>query len=189
VNSELAYRERNNKITDWFALYGKRIRAYIRSRINDLEAAEDAAQDVWLQLTRQTEIETIEQISNWLFTTARNRVTDYYRKKKSIPFSTLDRSQTTDTGDTHADLENDLSFELWAEEYLPDSILESKEFWSALQLALDKLPAEQRMVFVAHELEGVSFKKMAEETGLSVNTLLARKRYAVLRLRVFFSNY
>lgn len=179
--------QRNRKISDWFAQYGKRVLAFVRSRVNDLELAEDVAQDVWLQLTRQDDLDAIGQVGNWLFATARNRVTDYYRKKKNIPFSQLTPAGADrDAGDD--DVSEDLFFDTWADENLPDALVESQEFWDGLHRALDQLPAEQRAVFVAHELYDVPFKQLADETGLPVNTLLSRKRYAVLHLRRFFSS-
>ena len=175
---------RNRKISDWFAQYGKRVLAFVRSRVSDLEVAEDVAQDVWLQLSRQDDLDAIGQVGNWLFTTARNRVTDYYRKKKNIPFSQI--APAAAPGDTDDDAAEDLFFETWVEQNLPDALVESREFWSELHRALDQLPAEQREVFIAHELYDVPFKQIAEETGVPVNTLLSRKRYAVLHLRRFF---
>ena len=179
-------RQRDSKITGWFGQYGKRVLAFVRSKIRDLEAAEDAAQDVWLQLTRQEDLDGIEQVGNWLFTAARNRVTDYYRKKKPVPFSQITPGNTDSEADEQ-DLANDLVFDQWLEQNLPDIILETKEFRDELDRALAALPPEQREVFVAHELYEVPFKEMAEKTGISINTLLARKRYAILRLREHFA--
>ena len=184
----LATQQRDSKITEWFGQYGRRVLAFVRSKIRDLEVAEDTAQDVWLQLTRQEDLEEIDQIGNWLFTTARNRVTDYYRKKKTVPFSQIALESDENEEDESA-AADDLMFDHWLEQNLPDSLLESKEFWDELSRALETLPAEQREVFVAHELEEVPFKILAEQTGLSINTLLARKRYAVLRLREHFSDW
>ena len=185
---ELANQQRDNKITEWFGQYSRRVLAFVRSKIRDLEVAEDTAQDVWLQLTRQEDLEEIEQIGNWLFTAARNRVTDYYRKKKTVPFSQI-CLKNAENQDDDAELADDLVFDHWLEQYLPDALLESQEFWDELNRALEQLPAEQREVFVAHELNEVPFKEMAEQTGLSINTLLARKRYAVLRLREHFEDW
>jgi RNA polymerase sigma factor (sigma-70 family) len=183
-------RQRDLQLTDWFRQYGRRVLAFVRSKINDLEAAEDAAQDVWLQLTRQPDLGNIEQVGNWLFAAARNRVTDYYRKKRPLPFSQLagERDAAGDFGDDDA-LADDLLFDRWLEQNLPDSLLESKEFWEELNHALATLPPEQRAVFVAHEFEEIPFREMAERTGTPLNTLLARKRYAVLRLREYFADW
>ncbi len=185
---ELANQQRDSKITEWFGQYGRRVLAFVRSRIRDLEVAEDTAQDVWLQLTRQEDLAEIEQIGNWLFTTARNRVTDYYRKKKTVSFSQMTLENNPGNEDD-SEMTDDLLFDHWLEQHLPDAIMETKEFWDELNRALELLPTEQREVFVAHELNEVSFKKMAEQTGLSINTLLARKRYAVLRLREHFEDW
>ncbi len=185
---ELANQQRDSKITEWFGQYGRRVLAFVRSKIRDIEVAEDTAQDVWLQLIRQQDLEEIEQIGNWLFTAARNRVTDYYRKKKTIPFSQIGL-ESGENQEDDAELADDLLFDLWLEENLPDALLETQEFWEELNRALELLPTEQREVFVAHELNDVPFREMAEKTGLSVNTLLARKRYAVLRLREHFEDW
>ncbi|MBK7937740.1 MAG: sigma-70 family RNA polymerase sigma factor [Lewinellaceae bacterium] len=185
---ELATRQRDSKITGWFAQYGKRVLAYVRSKIRDLEAAEDAAQDVWLQLTRQDDLDEIEQVGNWLFTTARNRVTDYYRKKKNVPFSQVG-FQTDAREEPGEDVAGEILFERWLEQNLPDALLETQEFWEELDQALEQLPAEQRDVFVANELYDVPFREISEQTGVSVNTLLSRKRYAVLHLRRHFEQW
>lgn len=185
---ELADRQRDNKLTEWFGQYGKRVLAFVRSKISDLEAAEDAAQDVWLQLTRQDDLDSIGQVGNWLFTAARNRVTDYYRKKKPVPFSQMAPESHENQEDEDV-LSDDLMFDRWLEQSLPDALLETREFWDELDRALATLPPEQREVFVAHELYEVPFKELAEQTGLSINTLLARKRYAVLRLRAHFGQW
>lgn len=185
---ELANQQRDSKITEWFGQYGRRVLAFVRSKIRDIEVAEDTAQDVWLQLTRQEDLEEIEQIGNWLFTAARNRVTDYYRKKKTIPFSQI-ALESAENQEDDTELAGDLMFDHWLEQNLPDALLETQEFWDELNRALELLPAEQREVFVAHELNEVPFREMAEQTGLSINTLLARKRYAVLRLREHFEDW
>ena len=179
--------QREQTITDWFRQYSRRVLAFVRSKISDLEAAEDAAQDVWLQLTRQPDLGSIEQVGNWLFTAARNRVTDYYRKKRPISFSQLAIDHTDNESGDDEGLADNLFSDHWLEDTLPDALLESQEFWEELDRALTLLPAAQREVFVAHELYEVSFREMAEQTGVPINTLLTRKRYAVLRLREHFT--
>lgn len=172
---------RNIQVNSWFADYGKRLSRFVRSRINDLEDAEDVAQDVWLQLLRQTDLDSIEQVGSWLFATARHRIIDYYRKRKSLNFSDLIASD-----DDEEPTDDTLSFNHWATDTLPDTILESQEFWQQLDAALATLPAEQREVFVAHELYDFSFKEIVAQTGVPLSTLLSRKRYAVLALRKVF---
>ncbi|MCC7465640.1 MAG: RNA polymerase sigma factor [Saprospiraceae bacterium] len=180
---ELTTRQRDSRITSWFGQYGRRVLSYIQSRIRDLEVAEDTAQDVWLQLTRQEDLDQIEEVGSWLFAAARNRITDYYRKKKTIPFSQLLAEPDEEPGEEN---DQDLMLDQWLTDYLPDTLLESREFWDELDRALSLLPPEQREVFVAHELQEESFKDMADRTGVAINTLLARKRYAVLKLREYF---
>jgi RNA polymerase sigma factor (sigma-70 family) len=118
----------------------------------------------------------IEHITGWLFRVARNRITDLFRKKSPARFSDLPAV----LGD-----EEPASFEdlLPSADAGPDAILDQEMLLDAIESAIDELPAEQRAVFIAHEIEGRSFRELADEMGVSVNTLLSRKRYAVLRLR------
>jgi RNA polymerase sigma factor (sigma-70 family) len=173
------------KISGWFSEYGNRLLRYVRSKIKDIDEAEDITQEVWYQLSRQDEIETIEQIGSWLFTVANNRVINFYKKKKSIPFSQFEADIAGTQSDEAYD-EDEIFFNRWSEENLPSDIVERKEFWEILQKLLLQLPPEQREVFIKNELNDVSFREMAEKTGISINTLLARKRYAVIRLKKEF---
>lgn len=178
--------QREIKITKLFGEFGKRILAFVRTRIDDVDEAEDIAQDVWLQLSKQTDLDSIQHVPSWLFTTARNRVTDYYRKKRPVRMTT--KGSNGEEGDEYNESE-EYSFNLWAGSNLPDVELESKEFWDELNKALAALPEEQRDVFVAHELYGVPFNQMVEEWNVPLNTLLGRKRYAVEKLRKHFEHY
>jgi RNA polymerase sigma factor (sigma-70 family) len=176
---------KQSKISGWFSEYGSRLLRFVKSKINDLEEAEDITQDVWYQLSRQDQVDDIEQIGSWLFTVANNRVINFYKKKKNIPFSKLENAGNNVEGNEEvADV--DLSFNSWAEENLPSEILESKEFWEMLQKLLANLPTEQRDVFIENEMNEVSFREMSEKSGVSINTLLARKAYAVKKLRKEF---
>jgi RNA polymerase sigma factor (sigma-70 family) len=176
---------KQSKISGWFSEYGSRLLRFVKSKINDLEEAEDITQDVWYQLSRQDQVDDIEQIGSWLFTVANNRVINFYKKKKNIPFSKLENAGNNVEGnDEFADA--DLSFNSWAEENLPSEILESKEFWNMLQKLLANLPPEQRDVFIENEMNDISFREMSEKSGVSINTLLARKGYAVKKLRKEF---
>ncbi|MCR6640201.1 MAG: RNA polymerase sigma factor [Sporocytophaga sp.] len=150
---------------------------FIRKRVKAKEDAEDILQDVFFQLTQASgSIDTIDQITSWLFRVARNKITDLYRKKKPETF--------TDYNDTVKDNEG-----LFLEDILPDlgNSPDDEYFknllWEAVQEALDELPAEQKEVFMMHEFEDQSFKDMSELLGEPVNTLISRKRYAVLHLR------
>ena len=159
---------------------GQRIMRFIRARVGSDADAEDILQDVWRQLVSAIEEGPIEHVLSWLYTTARNRIIDQYRKPKMASLDALA---------AESELADD-AFEL------PESLLhdtgtpESEElrnlFWEQLQAALAELPQEQRQVFVWHELEGMSFQEIAALTGENLNTLLSRKRYAVLHLRQRF---
>lgn len=156
--------------------FGKRLLGFIRQRVNSEEDAEDILQDVWYQLTATVDTEPIEQVSSWLFTVARNKITDSYRKKKSDSLE-----NTLLSGDDG----EEISFRqiLLDDSKNPEMVHLRNLFWKTLQEALQELPEEQRNVFVLNELEDVSFRDIAERTGENINTLISRKRYAVLYLR------
>ncbi len=154
----------------------KRIFDFIRRRVGTEEDAEDILQDVFYQLmTNYTVAEPIENLAAWLFTVARNKITDWYRKRKPEPLASV---ADDDGGDVL------LAEALPADpSQNPDELLMRRAVWEELEEALDELPPEQRDVFMMHEIEGRSFKEIAEITGAPINTLLSRKRYAVLFLR------
>ena len=169
--------EQNRQISAIFAEQRSRLRNFIRRRVPDPRDAEDILQDAFYKLVEANRLlMPIDHVTSWLFRVARNRITDLFRKKKQETFSNA----------SVADEDGEL---LQIEDLLPspDGGPEALYFRNALldqlELALDELPEEQREVFVAHELEGRSFKELAAATGVSVNTLLSRKRYAVLHLR------
>ncbi len=167
--------ERNNNITRAIKSVSKQLLAFIKQRVNSTEDAEDILQDVFYQLAGNAE--PIEQVSGWLYKVARNKITDNYRKQK-LPLAD-DVFGGTGTGEDLFD---------WKEFLLSADTDPEKEyirnlFWEALQQALDELPAEQRDVFIQNEMEGIAFKDIEKQTGVSVATLISRKRYAVLHLR------
>ena len=166
-----------NNITSVISQFGKRLLGFIRRRVSNEADAEDILQDVWYQLTTTVDTEPIEQVGSWLFTVARNKITDRYRKKKPESLDNL-------LGGFDEDGEGpDLSAILLDNSQNPEAIHLRSLFWKTLQEALQELPEEQRSVFVWNELGDLSFKEIAEMTGENVNTLLSRKRYAVLFLR------
>ncbi len=174
---ELMAIEQDQRISEVVKREQSRLRNFIRRRVPDPRDAEDILQDVFYELVEANRLlMPIEHITGWLFRVARNRITDLFRKKKPESFS--DSAVADEDGDV-----------LQIEDLLPspDAGPEAHYLRSvlldALELAVDELPEEQREVFIAHELEGRSFKEMAAETGVGVNTLLSRKRYAVLHLR------
>jgi len=156
--------------------FGKRLLGFIRQRVKSEADAEDILQDVWFQLTTTVDTEPIERMSSWLFTVARNKITDRYRKKK--PESLEDMLITEEE-------EDGFSFSKVLLDSSPGPEMEYLHglFWKALEDALRELPEEQRTVFIRNELEGISFKEISDLTGEKVNTLISRKRYAVLYLR------
>ncbi|MEL6625671.1 MAG: sigma-70 family RNA polymerase sigma factor [Bacteroidota bacterium] len=161
-----------------------RLYAFIRQRVPSMEDAEDILQDVFAQLVdRYDTIESIERVSGWLFSVARNKITDSYRKKKPASFSQIEGKSGDDDEAplSLTDILPDLSSSPDVQ-YLRSQILDE------LEEALEELPEEQREVFVLHEFENKSFKDISQMTGVGVNTLLSRKRYAILSLRKRLEN-
>jgi RNA polymerase sigma factor (sigma-70 family) len=169
--------EQDRRISEVVDREQSRLRSFIRRRVPDPRDAEDILQDVFYELVEANRLlMPIDHVTGWLFRVARNRITDLFRQKK--PESS---SQTAVAGEDDELLR--LEDLLPSPDAGPEAIYARNVLLDELELAVDELPAEQRAVFVAHELEGRSFKEMAAETGVSVNTLLSRKRYAVLHLR------
>lgn len=154
--------------------------SFIRSRVGSAEEAEDIMQDVFYQFVAGFEaIESMDRITSWLYSVARNKIIDRYRRDAARPkMSTLEGS-----------LSNDDDAPLTLQEILPDlgntpeGILLRDAIWEEITLALDELPAEQREIFIQNEMEEQSFREISERTGISINTLLSRKRYAMLAMR------
>jgi len=169
--------EQDQRISEVVKREQSRLRNFIRRRVPDPRDAEEVLQDVFYKLVEANRLlMPIEHVTGWLFRVARNRITDLLRKKRPESF-----------GDTAVAGEADelLRFQdlLPSPDAGPEALYARSVLLEELELAVDELPEEQREVFVAHELYGRSFKEMAAETGISVNTLLSRKRYAVLYLR------
>ncbi len=167
--------EQNQRISETVSRERGRLMNFIRRRVPDPGEAEDILQDVFYEFVAAYRLpESIEQVGAWLFGVARNRIIDRFRKKKEQP---LPEESGEDDGGS------------WLDEVLPSKEAGPEAAYARgvlleeLAAALAELPEEQRAVFIAHELEGRSFKELAEEAGVAVNTLLARKRYAVLHLR------
>src|SRR5690606_37199117 len=176
---DLVYRmtqDQNSEITRKIDQERNKLFGFIRKRVNTDEDAQDILQDVFFQFIQMyRNLETIEQTSSWLYRVARNRITDSYRKKRE---------------DSVEDRFGMGSDDLYIEELLPLIHSQTPEddstnglIWEGLGEGLEELAEEQSLVFVRHELEGRSFKEISEETGLTVNTRISRKRYAVLHLR------
>lgn len=169
--------EQDPRISEIVAEQRARLRNFIRRRVPDPRDVEDILQDVFYELVEANRLlMPIEHVTGWLFRVARNRITDLFRKKKPQSFGEI---SVEGEGGELLQLEDLLP----SPEAGPEAVYVRNLLLEELELALDELPEEQREAFVGHELEGRSFKEMAEETGVSVNTLLSRKRYAVLHLR------
>jgi len=171
--------EQDQRISDVVKQEQSRLRNFIRRRVPDPLDAEDILQDVFSELVEANRLlMPIEHVTGWLFRVARNRITDLFRKKRPQNFSDT-AFERNDEDDDHLEFEDLLP----SPDAGPDALYARSVILEELELALDELAPEQREVFVAHEFEGRSFKEIAAETGVSVNTLLSRKRYAVLHLR------
>ncbi|WP_322056110.1 RNA polymerase sigma factor [Paraburkholderia sp. J63] len=170
--------DRDSDITETVVRERTRLVNFIRRRIRDPDDAEDILQDVFHEFVHAYRLPApIEQASAWLFRAARNRIIDRFRKKKEQPLTDLPEAEDDASSEYRLDLA------LPAHDAGPEALYARTLLLKALQDALDELPPNQREVFIAHELEGRSFKDMAAESGVALNTLLARKRYAVLHLR------
>ena len=169
--------EQDQRISEAVERERPRLRSFIRRRVADEGEADDILQDVFYEFVLAYRLmKPVEQASAWLFRVARNRIIDFFRRKK--PAALADQAGIADDGEVL--LLGDL---LPSEEAGPESAYARKVLLEELEDALEELPDEQREVFVAHEIEGRSFRQLAEESGLSVNTLLSRKHYAVTHLR------
>jgi len=156
--------EQDQPVSEVVTREQSRLRAFIRRRVPDPRDAEDILQDVFSELVEANRLlMPIDHVTGWLFRVARNRITDLFRKKQPEWLEFEDLLPSPDAG--------------------PEALYARHLLLDELELAIDELPQEQRWVFLSHEIEGRSFKEMAATTGVSVNTLLSRKRYAVLHLR------
>jgi RNA polymerase sigma factor (sigma-70 family) len=180
-NSPNPMTEEDSAITETVLRERARLGSFILRRVRDPTEADDILQDVFHEFVQAYRLPApIEQASAWLFRVARNRIVDRFRKKKELSLAEPDDA---DGDQDEGDGEYRLDLALPAPDAGPEALYARSVLLQELQLALDALPANQRDVFIAHELDGVSFKEMALQSGVAVNTLLARKRYAVLTLR------
>ena len=169
--------EQDQRISEVVKREQSRLRNFIRRRVPDAGDADDILQEVFYELVEANRLlMPIEHIGAWLYRVARNRIIDLFRKKMPEPFSAV--GSVDDDGEL-------LQFEdlLPSPDAGPEAVYARSVLFDELEAAVDELPEEQREVFLAHEVEGRSFKDLAAETGVSINTLLSRKRYAVLHLR------
>lgn len=169
--------EKNSTIIQAITSYGKNLLGFIRRRVKNDADAEDILQDVWYQLSSVLNSEPVEQTGAWLYKVARNKILDKHKKHSEL---LLDDMLPDDAGDEEAP---DFKAILMTDANTPETEYVRSLFWDQLFYALDELPPEQRQVFIWNELEDISFKQIAERTGENMQTLVSRKRYAVLHLR------
>lgn len=167
--------DQDDRISEVVNRERSRLRSFIRRRVGDPRDVEDILQEVFTELVEANRLlMPIDHVAGWLFSVARNRIIDLFRRKRP---GSLERSDTQDG--------EHLGFEdlLPSPDDGPDAAYARHLLLEEIERAVSELPEDQREVFVAHEIEGRSFKEMSAETGVGINTLLSRKRYAVLRLR------
>jgi len=174
MDIEMADKTRQN-ITGSIKEYGKRLFGFIRSKVKTEEDAEDLLQDVWFQFSKLSGVDELENVSAWLFRVARNRVTDYYRKKKTS--SLEDFSYENEDGE--------LNFKeiLLLDDSDPDLAEFKNIFWEELMSALNELPENQKQVFILNEIEEMTMQEIADKTGENLKTIISRKGYATKHLR------
>jgi RNA polymerase sigma factor (sigma-70 family) len=157
-----------------------RLLSFIRNRVSSTEEAEDILQDVFYQFVAGfNTIESLDRVTSWLFSVARNKIIDRYRREAARPKRAdfgLQTGKDEDAPITLQEILPDLG-------NTPEDIYFKEMIWDAVMEALDELPAEQREIFIQNEIEERGFREISEETGVSINTLLSRKRYAILALR------
>jgi RNA polymerase sigma factor (sigma-70 family) len=168
--------EKNNTLIQAIGAYGKNLLGFIRRRVKNDADAEDILQDVWYQFSSVLNSEPIEQTGAWLYRVARNKIIDKHKKHTE----TLLDDMIVDDDDDEAP---DFKAILMTEATTPETQYLRNLFWEQLFVALDELPEEQRQVFIWQELDDIPFKEIAERTGEKIQTLVSRKRYAVLHLR------
>jgi RNA polymerase sigma factor (sigma-70 family) len=180
--SVAAMTEQDRRISEVIAGERSRLRNFIRKRVPNESDVEDLVQEVFYELVEANRLlKPIDYVTGWLFRVARNRITDLFRKKKPENFT--DAAVMDEDGDL-----SQIEDLLPAPDAGPEALFVRNVLLDELELALAELPGEQREVFVAHELDGRNFKELSAESGINVNTLLSRKRYAVLALRERLQN-
>lgn len=171
-------KDKNSNTLQAIKAYGKNLLSFIRKRVKTDADAEDILQDVWYQLIALVNSGPIEQTGAWLYKVAKNKITDKYRKRSETLLDDLF------FGEEDEDSEDaDYQSILLAEATTPETEYLRNLFWEQLFIALDELPEEQKQVFIWQELDNIPFQEIAENTGENVQTLVSRKRYAVLHLR------
>lgn len=168
--------QQKNTVSQAFNKLGKQLFAFIRDKVKIVEDAEDILQEVWYQFSNLSNIDQVENASAWLYTVSRNKITDFYRKKKTENLEDF----------TYEDEEGDFSIKealLIDDTNNPELTLFKDLFWEELMKALDELPDNQRLVFIENEMEDKTLQKIADETGENLKTIISRKGYAMKHLK------
>lgn len=172
----MSQREKENIIAQTVKNYGGKLLSFIRPKVNNSEDAEDILQEVWYQFSNLTNISEIVNVSAWLYTVSRNKITDSYRKKKTENLEDF----------VYEDEDGSFSIKdilLLDDSENPELLAFREEVWKALFVALEELPEKQRLVFTEHEIEGKKLQEIADEQGENLKTIISRKNYAVQHLR------
>jgi len=177
----MSARARNEAIQQTVRRERKKLFGFIRSKVASDEDAEDILQDVWYQFVNTMQSDLIDKAVSWLFKVANNRIIDWYRKRRPVTFNRLMAEERASSGEDDIPLQ--LEDALYDPAENPDELYQRSMLWPLLSEALDEMPPEQKEVFVMNELEDIPFREISEITGITLNTLLSRKRYAVLFLR------
>lgn len=179
LNLKEKLEQQNSRLKEVIEKESPRLLGFIRRRVAVESDAEDILQDVFYQFTKTMREDPIEKTASWLFKAASNKIIDWYRKIKPVSLDKLNESVFDDETNNSFRLE-DLSFN---DTQNQDVEYHRQEFWPMLEELLNNLPEKQREVFIMHEFEGKSFREISEITGVGINTLLSRKRYAEIYLR------
>lgn len=169
---------RNRRITELFRKYQSQLRQFIKRRVDSVEEGEDILQDVFYQIIKvDFDEDTVEKASSWLYTVTRNLIIDRHRKQREEEMPYLKES------DEEGTFVREVASLMFDEDASPESDMLRAVVWEELEKALCELPEEQRVVFEMIELQGIPFREIADSTGIAINTLISRKRYAVMHLR------
>jgi RNA polymerase sigma factor (sigma-70 family) len=173
---DMAKKQREESVRNALGKYGAQLSSFVRSKVNRFEDVEDILQEVWFQLSRLSNIDDLQNIGAWLYSVSGNKITDFYRKKKTERLEDF----------AFEDEEGNFSFKevlLLDDSHNPELALFKEAFWTALMEGLQELPEKQRNVFVLNEIDDKTMQQIADETGESIKTIISRKGYAVKHLR------
>ena len=168
--------QQNNTVVQIINRFGKQLFSFIRNKVNIVEDAEDILQEVWYQFSNLSNLDELENAGAWLYSVSRNRITDFYRKKKTDNLEDY----------TYEDEEGDFSIKdalLIDDSNNPELVMFKELIWDELMKALNELPENQRFVFIENEIEDKTLQKIADETGENLKTIISRKGYAVKHLK------